>query len=117
MADASQTLYDHCIAEFGPALIRLASAYESDFDLRHDLLQEIHVALWRSLATFDKRCSLRTWAFRVAHNTAASHVGRAMRGKHNWVSLVLSSNSPLTTDGTTGKRLQAHESDSESLPT
>ncbi len=33
---------------FGPALERLARVYEADADLRRDLLQEIHIALWRS---------------------------------------------------------------------
>jgi RNA polymerase sigma-70 factor (ECF subfamily) len=40
------------------------------------LLQDIHVALWRSLARYDARCSLRTWVYRVAHNTAISRVVR-----------------------------------------
>ncbi len=61
-------------AEFGPALDRLARGYEADADLRRDLRQDIHTELWRSLARFDGRCSLRTWVYRVAHNTAASHV-------------------------------------------
>ena len=61
---------------FGAALERLASAYERDADARRDLLQEIHVALWRSLARYDGRCSLRTWVYRVAHNTAISRVVR-----------------------------------------
>jgi RNA polymerase sigma-70 factor (ECF subfamily) len=61
-------------AEFGPALDRLARGYEADPDLRRDLRQEIHAALWRSLAAFDGRCSLRTWVYRVAHNIAATHV-------------------------------------------
>jgi len=40
-------------ARFGPALQRLARAYEPDADRRLDLLQEIHVALWRSFASYD----------------------------------------------------------------
>ena len=68
--------YAEAIAAFGPALDRLARAYEPDPDRRRDLLQEIHVALWRSLARFDGRCSLRTWVYRVAHNTATSKVLR-----------------------------------------
>jgi RNA polymerase sigma-70 factor (ECF subfamily) len=63
-------------ATFGAALERLARAYERDPDRRRDLLQDIHVALWRSLARFDGRCSLRTWVYRVAHNTATSKVLR-----------------------------------------
>jgi DNA-directed RNA polymerase specialized sigma24 family protein len=38
-------------------------------------LQEIRIALWRSFANFDGRCSLRTWVYRVAHNTAADLTG------------------------------------------
>jgi RNA polymerase sigma-70 factor (ECF subfamily) len=81
MGDAARTvrqqqLYAEAAATFGPALERLARGYESDADRRRDLLQEIHVALWRSLARFDGRCSLRTWVYRVAHNTATSKVRR-----------------------------------------
>ncbi len=61
---------------FGPALDRLAAGYERDPDARRDLLQEIHVALWRSLPRWDRRCSLRTWVYRVAHNTAISRIVR-----------------------------------------
>jgi len=65
--------------EFGPALTRLAKAYEANEELRRDLLQEVHLALWRSFAVFDGRCALRTWVYRVAHNVAASHVQRQRR--------------------------------------
>ena len=68
--------YADAVSQFGPALERLARAYERDQDRRRDLLQEIHVSLWRSLARFDGRCSLRTWVYRVAHNTATSKVLR-----------------------------------------
>jgi len=46
-------------------------------------LQDIHVALRRSFARFDGRCSLRTWAYRVAYNTAASHVDRERRARRD----------------------------------
>ena len=66
--------YVQAAAEFGPALERLTRGYEADPELRRDLRQDIHVALWRSLRSFDDRCSLRTWVYRVAHNVGASHV-------------------------------------------
>ena len=69
-------LYSDVAETYGGALERLARAYEPDPDKRRDLLQEIHVALWRSLARFDQRCSMRTWVYRVAHNVATSHVIR-----------------------------------------
>jgi RNA polymerase sigma-70 factor, ECF subfamily len=72
-------MYQEAAAEFGHALERLATAYEWDPDKRRDLLQEIHFSLWRSFASFDQRCSLRTWIYRVAHNTATSYVVRQQR--------------------------------------
>jgi RNA polymerase sigma-70 factor (ECF subfamily) len=80
-------LYEETIAAFGPALERLARGYEADPEKRRDLLQEIHVSLWRSFETFDHRCSLRTWVYRVAHNRAASHVRRSVWKEPSTVSL------------------------------
>ncbi len=85
MADTPRSqdvLFEETIAAYGAALERLACAYEADPEIRRDLLQEIHIALWMSLASFDNRCSLRTWVYRVAHNTAASHVTRQLRIKN-----------------------------------
>jgi RNA polymerase sigma-70 factor (ECF subfamily) len=79
--------YEEAAASYGPALERLARAYEPDADRQRDLLQEIHIALWRSLAGFDGRCSLRTWVYRVAHNTATSQVLRRRAGAPTLVSL------------------------------
>ena len=64
------------MAEYGAALARMARAYEPDPDKRKDLLQEILIGLWRSFASFDERCSTRTWVYRVAHNVATSKVLR-----------------------------------------
>jgi RNA polymerase sigma-70 factor (ECF subfamily) len=72
--------YVRAVETLGPALERLARAYEADADLQKDLLQDIHFAVWRSFARFDGRCSEATWVYRVAHNVAASHVaGRKRR--------------------------------------
>ena len=84
--DGRERLYDEVLQEFGPALSRLARGYERDMDRRADLLQEIHLAIWRSLAVFDGRCSLRTWVYRVAHNTATSVTLRRPR-RGSFVSL------------------------------
>jgi len=73
------TAYANAVAEYGAALGRLVRVYEIDPSRRGDLEQDIHFALWRSLALFDGRCSLRTWVYRVAHNTAASYVVRQRR--------------------------------------
>lgn len=69
------------------ALDRLARAYELDAEVRQDLLQEIHLQLWRSFAQFDGRCSMRTWVYRVAHNVATGHVIRQRRIRDRLVSI------------------------------
>jgi len=78
-ASTQDELYQDAARTFGAALERLARAYEADPEVRRDLLQDIHVALWRSFEGFDGRCSTRTWIYRVAHNVAASHVMQQRR--------------------------------------
>lgn len=81
-------LYARAAAEFGGALGRLASAYERDADRQRDLLQDIHFAIWRSFEHYRGLSSLRTWVYRVAHNTAASHVQKDRRARvSQWVDL------------------------------
>jgi RNA polymerase sigma-70 factor (ECF subfamily) len=81
-------LYEEAVSMHGPALDRLARAYEANPETRRDLLQEIHFALWRSLDSFQSRCSLRTWIYRVAHNVAASHIITNRRqNAHQFISI------------------------------
>jgi len=80
-------LYEQATVAHGAALDRLARAYEFDPDARRDLLQEIHLQLWRSFAQFDGRCSTRTWVYRVAHNVATGHVVRQRRVRERLVSV------------------------------
>jgi RNA polymerase sigma-70 factor, ECF subfamily len=87
-SEANQdNLYKDAADQYGPALERLARAYEADAEKRRDLLQEIHFQLWRSFQRFDARCSVRTWVYRVAHNVAASHVIRERRTLLSLVSI------------------------------
>jgi RNA polymerase sigma-70 factor, ECF subfamily len=86
--DVSQdSLYEQAADTYGSAIDRLARAYELDPDTRRDLLQEIHLHLWRSFASFDQRCSMRTWVYRVAHNVATGHVIRKSRVRNKLVSI------------------------------
>jgi RNA polymerase sigma-70 factor (ECF subfamily) len=87
--DASRVreLYERAVADYGNALKRLTRAYEADADRRQDVLQEIHMALWESLARFDGRSALGTWVYRVAHNTATSICIRRKSARVQLVSL------------------------------
>lgn len=84
-SDRVRELYERAVADYGNALKRLARAYEGDVNRRPDVLQEIHLALWESLARFDGRSTLGTWVYRVAHNTATSF---CIRNKSARVQLV-----------------------------
>ena len=86
-ADEQGARYDDAVAQYGPAIERLARAYEFDPYERRDLIQDIHVALWRSFRNFDGRCSVGTWTWRVAHNVAASHALRRKRLRPRLASL------------------------------
>lgn len=72
-------LYEEAAAGYSRSLERLVRGYEVNSDKQRDLLQEIHLALWQSFEGYEGRCSLRTWVYRVAHNTAASHAVREQR--------------------------------------
>ena len=87
MSQSQDDLYKQTTEMYGDALDRLVRAYELDADKRRDLLQEIHLALWRSFEQFEGRCSVRTWMYRVAHNTAASYVMRQRRSNSRSLSL------------------------------
>jgi RNA polymerase sigma-70 factor (ECF subfamily) len=52
-------LYEEANRLFGLSLRRLAWGYEADPGHRPDLLQEMHVELWRSMALFDHRWAPR----------------------------------------------------------
>ena len=88
MFDAAQLnqdeLYGEAAAEYGPAIERLARSYEADPEKRRDLLQEIHLAIWRSFEGSGRtaRCGhgciawRTTWPRRTWSAISASVRGR-----------------------------------------
>lgn len=63
------------------AIARTARGYEADPERQRDLVQEILVAIWRSLPSFEGRSSERTWVLRIAHNVAVTHVVKGTRDR------------------------------------
>ena len=80
MSEQAEQLYREAGEKFAPAIARLSRAVERDAEKARDLEQEMHCALWTSLSRFDGRCALKTWVYRVAHNVAADHIAKAVRG-------------------------------------
>jgi RNA polymerase sigma-70 factor (ECF subfamily) len=85
--DRQDALYAEASFVHGAAIRRLARGYEADSDKQRDLIQEMHMELWMSLKSFDGRCSLQTWVYRIAHNVGTSHVVRSRRSASRLVDL------------------------------
>jgi len=83
---------------------RLVRGYESDPDRQRDLLQEMHIELWRSLKGFDHRCSLRTWVYRVANNVGADHLTKRRKDSERLVDLETLSADPTAPAGEAQER-------------
>ena len=97
-------LYIQAQAEHGECMRRLVRGYESDSDRQRDLLQEMHIELWRSLKGFDQRCSLRTWVYRVAHNVGADHLAKRRKVSERLVELEALSSDPTAQAGEAQER-------------
>jgi RNA polymerase sigma-70 factor (ECF subfamily) len=65
--------------EHGAMVTRIARSYEADPGRAEDLVQDIHLAVWRALPRFKANAGLRTYIARIAHNRAISHVARETR--------------------------------------
>lgn len=73
---AAREHFEAILLEYEAPLRRLAAAYEREPDRQDDLLQEIHLALWRALPSFRGQSSERTFVYRVAHNRALTHIAK-----------------------------------------
>ena len=95
MSKEQDDWYSRVAAQWGPALQRVARSCEADPDRRRDVLQDMHVAIWKSHTIFDGRCSERTWIYRIATNVAANHVTRERRRNAPLISLDLVDDLPV----------------------
>ena len=74
-------LYLAAARAHGAMIERLARGYEADPEVRRDLVQEIHAALWRSFAIFEGQCSEKSWVHRIAHNVGVTHMMTRRRAR------------------------------------
>ena len=78
-ADHWRVVFERVTAQHGAALRRTCRGYERDPNRQEELLQEIWLALWTALPAYEGRSSVRTFVYRVAHNTAVKHIHREAR--------------------------------------
>jgi RNA polymerase sigma factor (sigma-70 family) len=60
-------------------IYKLASAYTSTADDKHDLIQEIFYQLWKSFETYNKQSKISTWMYKVALNVSVYHLRKSKR--------------------------------------
>ena len=60
------------IDQYAPAMYRVAMSIVRDGALAEDVVQESVMKAWQSAASFRGDSSLKSWAVRIAHNTAIS---------------------------------------------
>ena len=60
-------------------LTRIALSYEADPALRHELIQDILLAVWVALGNFRGEASLKTFAASIAQKRCISHVTKRAR--------------------------------------
>ncbi len=68
--------FESVLSEYHPMIARVVSTYEFKLPLQEELYQEISVALWKALAKFDEKSSLKTYLLSIAHKRAVSHVAK-----------------------------------------
>lgn len=60
-------------------IFKVSAMYTNSTDDRNDLQQEIVYQLWKSFGSFNQDSKLSTWMYRVALNTAISHLKQTKR--------------------------------------
>jgi RNA polymerase sigma factor (sigma-70 family) len=67
--DEQHTLFDAWVDRHAAVLHHIANGFAEGAD-RHDLMQELLLAVWRAVPAFRGGAQVSTYLFRVAHNAA-----------------------------------------------
>ena len=63
--------------------------FSSDEQEVADLFQEVMIRLWQGLNSFDHRCNIKTWIYRVALNTCVSFDKKKRRRQKAQLSMTI----------------------------
>lgn len=78
----SQEAFIAIIKENEDLIYKVTKLYAHNREDAQDLYQEIVYQLWRSFDSFRQQAKLSTWMYRVALNTAITHVHKDKRRGH-----------------------------------
>ena len=62
------------IEDYGQSIYRISCCYTDSTEEQEDLVQEILIAVWKSLKNFRKESSLKTYVYRISKNHAISYL-------------------------------------------
>jgi RNA polymerase sigma-70 factor (ECF subfamily) len=67
------------VADYGPAMLRLARMFVSSRAVAEEVVQEAWLGVLNGIGRFEGRSSLKTWIFRILTNTAKTRAVREGR--------------------------------------
>lgn len=81
--ESNHQRFDRWLIEHRGLMLKVAFSFSSDRSDQEDLLQEIAVALWKSLNQFRSESKESTWVYKVALFTATAWSRSELRRKKN----------------------------------
>lgn len=88
-------------------IYKVCTHYAHDSDTRKDLYQEIVMQWWRAFPTFRAESKISTWLYRIALNTAISHLRKHHSYRQNTIFDDFKMDLPDLNDTTTHEQLSA----------
>ena len=92
--DGDRTAYRELYNHYSGELLAIAMRYMKTKQQAEDVLQEAYIKVFKNLASFDQRASLKTWLTRIVINTALN----MLRKEHKIVNWDISEIADLKTD-------------------
>ena len=87
MQDSTRQQFSGLLERHRGIVLKVAYSYCPHPDDRADLVQEIAAQLWRAFPGYDAERSFSTWMYRIALNTAISHLRNSSQRRQHAVPL------------------------------
>ena len=77
--DTKEERFNRIVAENSERIRRICRYYSSNRESQKEMFQEVLINIWKSLDRFRGESAIGTWIYRIAVNTALSHIGKISR--------------------------------------
>ena len=67
---ATSRIFTQWLQDYGGIPLKVARSFAADPEDQRDLRQQMHLQIWRSIASFAAQAKVSTWIYRVCLNTA-----------------------------------------------